>query len=67
MNATIVAFFKVNSMKIKLSRIKVCKKKNLTCVSGIDRQICPSTSLVMPNCDPQGYNLKIEEKESMIA
>ena len=29
-------------MKIKLCRIKACKKKNPLCVSGMDRQICPS-------------------------
>ena len=38
-DTAIVGFFYVNSMKIKLRRIKVCKKKNPSCVQGMDRQI----------------------------
>ena len=45
-DAAIVAFFSVNSIKIKLRRIKACKKKNPSFVSGMDRQICLSV------CDP---------------
>ena len=49
------AFFNENVMKIKLSRIKVCKKKNLSCMYGrIDKSVPRvtvwhhSASLVMP-------------------
>ena len=38
----ILAFFSLNVAKIKHYCIKVCKKKNLTCVLGMDRKICPS-------------------------
>ena len=37
----IAMFFKASVMKINSHCIKVCKKKNLTCMSGMDRQICP--------------------------
>ena len=41
-NAAIVVFLYVNSMKIKLPRIKACKKKIPSCMLGMDRQICPT-------------------------
>ena len=40
-----------NVMKIKRRHIKASKKKNLSFLQGMDRQICPSATLVMPNCD----------------
>ena len=47
-----------NSMKIKLRRIKACKKKNLTCVSGMDRQICPSGHSLASLGEPRDAKLR---------
>ena len=46
-------------MKIKHRHIKASKKKNLSFLQGMDRQICPSATFVMPNSDRRDIFLSI--------
>ena len=39
-------------MKIKPRCLKVCKKKNLSCVIDMDRQICPSSHRLASRAEP---------------
>ena len=48
-------------MKIKLRRIKAYKKKNVSCLSGMDRQICPSGHSLASLGEPCDAKLLLSE------